>query len=557
MNEKLTNIYIKDKNFYLNILKDDPNNYEAKLKLGLIDVKENNFSKAKIKFRDLLKIDFKKYEGYLNLANIYSLEGNVNKANEILKDYLNKVEDNIDIINTIGINFLNTKQYNELEKHTNQYIDKYHSYILYFLKGYLLTKINKISDSEEFFKKSIDLNPNFWNGYEYLLKQYEKQSRLKDFKNLIIKSKKIFKSNIRLFYYESLSFFRTKEFKLSLNILIDKKLKKEFIYNQNEHDLAEYYHLLSRVYEKLGIYNESYAFAIKRNETTLNFTENKKFKKELILDTMTVYKNFFNKKNKLKLLDNPAGIEHSNLTFLIGFPRSGTTLLDTILRSHSQTQVLEEKPYLLDIRHDFFKNHELSDILQINEVQKIKMQKKYFDSFDYKSDKLVIDKYPLNLIELGFIKILFPNSRIILAIRHPLDCIISCVLTSFKMNDGMVNFENIHTTSFFYNECFELLHKYIYFHEIQYHLVKYENIIKNFKDEISQLIKFLNLSFEENIYNFQDTAKQREKINTPSYDQVVQPIYSSSVNRYKNFKEINNITIDIDHWITQYSYKRN
>ena len=100
----------------------------------------------------MLTIDFKKYEGYLNLANIYSLEGKTNKANEILKDYLNKVEDNIDIINTIGINFLNTKQYNELEKHINQYIDKYQSYILYFLKGYLLTKKNKISDSEEFSK---------------------------------------------------------------------------------------------------------------------------------------------------------------------------------------------------------------------------------------------------------------------------------------------------------------------------------------------------------------------------------------------------------------------
>ena len=178
--------------------------------------------------------------------------------------------------------------------------------------------------------------------------------------------------------------------------------------------MAEYYHLLSRVYEKLGLYNESYTFAIKRNKTTLNFAENKKFKKELILNTMTVYKNFFNQKNKLIPFNNPSGLEHSNLTFLIGFPRSGTTLLDTILRSHSQTQVLEEKPYLLDIRHDFFKKNQLSDILQINEVQKIKMQKKYFESFDYKSDKLVIDKYPLNLIELGFIKYCFQIQKLFL-----------------------------------------------------------------------------------------------------------------------------------------------
>ena len=200
------------------------------------------------------------------------------------------------------------------------------------------------------------------------------------------------------------------------------------------------------------------------------------------------------------------------LAFLIGFPRSGTTLLDTILRSHSQTLVLEEKPYLLDIRHEFYKNHEISEILNLDENEKIRMQKKYFSSFDYNPNKLIIDKYPLNLIELGFIKTLFPKSKIILAIRHPLDCIISCVLTAFKMNDGMVNFENIHTTSFFYNECFEILFKYFSFYEIQYHQVKYENIISDFKNEITKLIKFLNLNFEDNIYNYQKTAKQREKL---------------------------------------------
>ena len=80
------------------------------------------------------------------------------------------------------------------------------------------------------------------------------------------------------------------------------------------------------------------------------------------------------------------------------------------------------------------------------------------------------------------------------------------------MNDGMVNFENIHTTSFFYNECFELLFKYFSFYEIQYHQIKYENIISDFKNEITKLIKFLNLNFEENIYNFQKLRNSEKKL---------------------------------------------
>jgi len=554
MKKNLTNFYSKDKTFYLNILKDQPNNYEALLKLGLIDVNESNFVNAKKRFKQLIKIDNKRYEAHLNLSNIFILEGDTNKANDLLKNFVDNIEENIEIINTIGINLFNAKKYDELEKYLNKFIKKFESHILYFLKGFLLTKNERITESEDYFIKSINTNINFWNGHDLLFKQYEKQSRLEDFKTLLDKAKKIFRNNIKLLYYESLYLFRKKEYKQSLSILTDTHLEKKFIQNQNEKDIADYYHLLSRVYEKLEFFDESYNFAIKRNKTILAFQENKNFKKELILDTISVYKKFFDEKNKLKLEYISSGIDHSNLAFLIGFPRSGTTLLDTILRSHSQTLVLEEKPYLLDVRHEFYKTHEISEILKIDENEKIKMQKKYFSSFDYNPNKLIIDKYPLNLIELGFIKTLFPKSKIILAIRHPLDCIISCVLTAFKMNDGMVNFENIHTTSFFYNECFELLFKYFYFYEIQYHQVKYENIISDFKNEITKLIKFLNLSFEDNIYNYQKTAKQREKINTPSYDQVVQPLYTSSINRHKNFEETKKIETDITRWINRFSY---
>ena len=554
MIEKAIKKNFDDKNFYRNILKKDSNNYEAILKLGLIDVRENNFSSAKDKFKKLLKIDMNKYEGYLNLSNIYSLEGKVLKANSILYDYLNNIEENEEIVTAIAVNLLNAEEFNDLEKHIHKFINKYENHTLYYLKGFILAKAEKISESEDFFKKSISLNFKFWNNYDFLLKQYEKQSRLKDFKNLIDNAKKLFKNNLKLSYYESLYFFRERDYEKSYKILTNNEIEQSFLSQKNVVDLADYLHLLSRVCEKLRFYNESYSLAIKRNKTILNFKENKQFNKELILDTISIYKKFFNKQDRSISNTTHDGINHSNLVFLIGFPRSGTTLLDTILRSHSQTLVLEEKPYLLDVRHRFYKNHELSDILKINETDKIKMQEQYFNAFEHKSDQLIIDKYPLNLIELGFIKTLFPKSKIVLAIRHPLDCIISCVMTAFKMNDGMVNFENIQTTAYFYNECFELLFKYFNYYEINYHTVKYENVITNFKHEISNLLKFLNLNYQENINNFQETAKLRKKINTPSYDQVTQPLYSSSINRYKNFDEIKNIKVDIKRWLNEFSY---
>ena len=534
------------------ILNQKPNNYETLLNLGLIDIKKKNYSNAKEKFYKLIKLNDIKYEAYLNLSNIYFLEGDVLKANNILKNYLDNIDNNVEIINSLAINFFNSNDFRNLEIHISKYINNYQSHILYYLKGFLLLQADKINKSENFFKKSISLNASFWNNYDHLLNQYEKQSRLEDFIFLFKAAKKIFKNNIKLTYYESLYLYRKKKYKDSLNILINTENKKKFHSSQNNLVLADYFNLLSRIYERLGSYDESYKLAIDRNIALINLNQNKKFKKEVLLNTISTYKNFFKKNTSISTTVNE--IQDSNLVFIIGFPRSGTTLLDTILRSHSKTMVLEEKPYLLDIRHNFYKNHELADILKISKKEKAQMQEQYFNSFKYSADKIIIDKYPLNLIELGFIKTIFPNSKIVLAIRHPLDCITSCVMTYFKMNEAMIHFENEKTTINFYNKCFDLLFQYFKFYEINYHQVKYENVISNFKKEINDLLKFLNLEFEESINSFYKTALLRENINTPSYDQVTQPIYSGSINRYKNFDKIINIKNEVDYWIKKFSY---
>ena len=167
---------------------------------------------------------------------------------------------------------------------------------------------------------------------------------------------------------------------------------------------------------------------------------------------------------------------------------------------------------------------------------------------------MIIDKFPLNIIELGFIKKIFPDSKIILALRHPLDSILSCVLTSFKINEAMANYENLETAAYFYNEVFSLFKVYTNALQIDYHKIKYENVVNNFDAEIKQLLFFLNIKFEDNLNKFFITAQKRDKIKTPSYNQVTKPIYKNALNRYKNFNEINKITPLINNWIKEFGY---
>ena len=278
MNKNNINEIPNDKNLYTKILQKNPNNYEALLKLGLIDIKENKYSNAKDKFNKLIQINEKKYEAYLNLSNLFYLEGDIVKANNILKNYINNIEENVEIINSLAINFLNSNDFKNLETHIAKYINNHESHILCYLKGFVLLQDDKIYESESFFKKSMKINTGFWNNYDFLLKLYEKQSRLEDFKNLIKTAKKIFKKNIKISYYESLYLFRKKKYKDALDILANKENKKNFLSSLSNSNLADYLHLLSRVYEKLGFYDESYKLALNRNKIILNFNENKIFK---------------------------------------------------------------------------------------------------------------------------------------------------------------------------------------------------------------------------------------------------------------------------------------
>ena len=189
--------------------------------------------------------------------------------------------------------------------------------------------------------------------------------------------------------------YRIKNFRSSLKIILSKNLKKNFL--DNKEKLIRLLDIEAKNNEKLGKFKNAFELVLERNRNIISLKENEKYKKEIINDILEKYKKFYNKSNFEKILDNENYKEDQRLAFLVGFPRSGTTLLDTILRTHSKITVLEEKPFLLNERHDFFsKNKNNLDALKnITTTQKFDIRKKYFNSINfYESNNLFIDKIP-------------------------------------------------------------------------------------------------------------------------------------------------------------------
>ena len=86
------------------------------------------------------------------------------------------------------------------------------------------------------------------------------------------------------------------------------------------------------------------------------------------------------------------------------------------------------------------------------------------------------------------------------------------------------------------------------------HKIKYEDVVKSFESNIRNLLTFLKLDYEKSLENFYKTALNRNKISTPSYNQVINPLYSSSIGRWKNYKDYINPEKKLKKWIKKFNY---
>ena len=536
--------------------------YLKEINLGLANIKSSNLKISENHFKKAIEIDKENHTAYLNLSNIYILQNKIENALYILSHYLDNFDFNEHIINHLGKILLKHNFNYKLNKLFLRYkledfqLDQ-KKYFLYFLRGKYFEDLD-IEKSIKNYEFSISCNRNFKESYFSLFRIFERLNHLEKFQALFKKiqinhlSKE---DNIKILFYKSLFLNRSNKYKESESLI---KINNFENYFKN---INFYYpkllDVVSKNNEKLKNYSASFQ-AIKKRNIYLKAQSKGKFDRVSLINTIKTYRDFY-RVNKINTKIFKKENKSKNLVFLVGFPRSGTTMLDSILRSHSKTVVLEEKPYLLNIRHNFFKqnNNSLESLKHISKENIQQIRNKYFSEIELprtKKNFTIIDKFPLTIIELGFIKIIFPEAKIILALRHPCDVVLSCYFSRFQLNEAMINFLSWNDTLNFYNNVFQLFETYEKQIELNYYKIKYENIINNFKKEITNLLKFLNLEYEVGLEKFFDTAKKRKNISTPSYSQVINPLYKTSINRWINFNNYISSESNLEKWIKKFDY---
>ncbi len=246
--------------------------------------------------------------------------------------------------------------------------------------------------------------------------------------------------------------------------------------------------------------------------------------------------------------------------FLIGFPRSGTTLLDSILRSHPEIAVAEEKPMVGAMSKVFKQGHTIENFNGLSEADVLGLRNAYFEELKIHlgqddDGKLIVDKFPLNIAHVGLIHRVFPDAKFILALRHPCDCVLSCFMQTFKLNEAMMNFLSLDQSAKLYAEVMELWSAYRQKLDLDVHVLKYEDLVQDLEGTCKPLIRFLGLEWDDNLHNYQKTALERGNINTPSYSQIVQPLYKQASGRWANYrKQMEPVLPVLQPWIDAFGY---
>ena len=186
--------------------------------------------------------------------------------------------------------------------------------------------------------------------------------------------------------------------------------------------------------------------------------------------------------------------------FLVGFPRSGTTLLDQILDAHPALTTMEEKDALDQVRRavDRLPGGYPEALAGLDDAAVDGLRRLYWAEvarhLGDRGGQTLVDKMPLNTIDAGLIYRLFPGRRILLALRHPCDVVLSGFMQAMQPNAAMMLFDSLVSTAQFYAQVMDLWSVYRAVLPLTVLTVRYEDLVADLPGETQRILSFPGLA---------------------------------------------------------------
>ena len=228
--------------------------------------------------------------------------------------------------------------------------------------------------------------------------------------------------------------------------------------------------------------------------------------------------------------------------FIVGFPRSGTTLLEQMLDAHPGLQSMDENPFFNRLA-DKLRRHDPRIMLNLDLLQQRdcdELRKQYLIMVSEKINRRwsaqLVDKNPLNMMWMPMIHRLFPEAKFILALRHPCDVMLSCYMQNFRSSIVGAACSSLERLAAAYVQSMETWLEDVRIFRPKVLISRYEELVGDFPRQTTRIAQFLELDDDAPMRKFDQHARNKGFIGTPSYSQVIEPVNRKGLNRWTRYR---------------------
>ena len=521
--------YNKTKQFALSLTENFPNHDYVWKILSIILKKTGKISESLTAIEKIVKIKPQDALAHYNLGNTYRELAKFSKAEESYKKAISIKSNFFEAYYNLGIVLKNNSKLKDAEKCYKQTIRLKPDFAeAYNNLGTVLENLGKLNESEINYGKALALKPNFAEAHNNLGTNLEQQGKLNDaqkcFEKAILINPGFANAHRQLSLIKKFDKYDD-HFNLIQKLYLDK--------NISDQNLCHINFSLAKIHEDLENYEKAFKHFAEGNQIQ------KKIIKYNIDKDVQLFDQIKSNFKKIKKNTNKIQLNKNDITpiFIIGMPRSGTTLVEQIISSHSKVTGLGELPFVSKFGFSIVR-----DLSKYSKDTISKFRDNYLEKLRRQANGnlIICDKMPQNFLYIDLIVASFPEAKILHVKRNPAAVCWANYKQWFRSKDLGYSY-SINDIVEYHRLYEELMQFWKTLFKDRIYETDYEVLTTNHEVEIKKLITYLELNWEEGCLS---PEKNKRSVSTASNIQIRNKIFKGSSEKWKKYKPFLNGVLD-------------